>query len=928
MSLFKKAVSVFLTVCLVSTLGTVCIASGVQFSDVALDNQSRNYIIEMAEKGIIKGYSEDIFAPDDTCTREQFLTFLWRASGSPEPKKASTFTDVSGDEYFAKAVFWAYENGITKIYSDGSFGTGKPIDREHAVFYLYNWAKLYNKADTKKTVVLNGYADRGDLSTDSILPFAWAMHDGIIEAESDNTLNPKGEINRAFAATAIGKLLSNHMHSWSQWEDLGDGTHQRVCADDKSHTEKGEHTWNSGELTVRPTKDKEGLITYTCTGCLLTKTGKVAKGTEIVTRADAEEAIANAAIAYAVKGERVQYDSIEFSDLDDYDGGNQRLTTDTPPEGVTEDTTFFSVCTNYLFQTYREALGRDLMDGKLNVPYRSVITFDLFGHADNQLDTQYISGMVNDPITDDDVDACVLRWVDFDKAAEYYESKYTRVRPFAGYGVFESDSFTDYTEGLTFRDDSFEGEYRYSYYDAEGNRISYDEARDNYAAPFVADYEKNMRPGDFFVHHSHTWLYIGNGRVFDCGGYKMKTATGEDIKEEGGAIYTHKDALWPLVPERQSNSVVLVRPTLFLAPEGYDDDLGNDIIPDLTIPEKSKSRAKYPAMDIDRTVDITPFGTVSKGENITYTIKITNSSNCEFYKDLLKGPKANDSYENVLVTEIVPDGAELVEGTVSDSGEYKDGKITWNIKEIAPSETIVLSYTVKAVGEVGSVIVNDGGMVDNIPSNSISNKIGGEKLSENEKTVLSKIEKLDGYGSDTDFAEAVYKELGESLSLPTAAEIAEEFFTVEDFVRDKTNLMRVPRNDIMKMYRHQTATSGTYPDVEQMFVDRYWGGRRYLAKEEVMWKLSENGIKEFKEGQLEAGDIIVAVKAKDKNNLSYDFENVIVMVYDGSRLLWSKKTADGVAYEIISGENVLTELTKLYKNDKDLFFLLRPSQIR
>ncbi len=928
MKFLKKVFAAFLLVCMVANLGTVCLASGTQFSDVALDAPARNYIIEMAQKGIIKGYSENIFAPEDTCTREQFLTFLWRASGSPEPEKVSVFTDVSGSEYFAKAVSWAYENGITKIYSDGSFGTGKPTDREHAVFYLYNWAKLYNKADTKKTVVLNGYEDRGELSTDSILPFAWAMHDGIIEAESDTILNPKGVINRAFAATAIGKLISRHMHDWSEWEDLGDGTHKRVCLSDNSHTEEGAHTWNYGELTKKPTDDKSGVITYTCTCCLLTKTETVAPGTEVVTRSDAEKAIANAAIAYAVKGDRVQYDSIEFSDLDDYDGGNQRLTTDTPPEGVTEDSTFFSVCTNYVFQTYREALGRDLMDGRANVSYRSVITFDLFAHADNQLDTHYISGMVNDPITEDEVDACVLRWVNFDQAAEYYDKNYSRIRPFAGYGLFESDSFTDYTEGLTFKDDSFEGEYRYSYYDAEGNRISYDEARDNYAAPFVADYEKNMRPGDFFVHHSHTWLYIGNGRVFDCGGYKMKTATGVDVIEEGGAIYTHKDALWPLVPERQSKSVVLVRPTMFLAPEGYDEDLGNDIIPDLTIPEKSKSREKYPAMDIDRTADITPFGTVSKGDNITYTIKIKNSSNLEFYKDFLKGNKANESYENVLVTETIPEGSELVEGSISGDGEYKDGKITWNIKTIAPGETAHLNYTVKAVGEIGSVIVNDGGMVDNIPSNSISNKIGGEKLSEDAKAILSKMEALDNYGSDTDFAEAVYKELGESLSLPTVAEITEEFFTVEDFVRDKTNLMRALRNDIMKMYRHQTVTSGAYPEVEQMFVDRYWGGRRYLAKEEIMWKLSGNGIKEFKEGQLEAGDIIVSVKAKDKNNLSCEFDNVTVMIYDGARLLCSKKTPDGVVYEIVEKEEVLNELTRLYMTDKDLFFLLRPSQVK
>ena len=175
-------------------------------------------------------------------------------------------------------------------------------------------------------------------------------------------------------------------------------------------------------------------------------------------------------------------------------------------------------------------------------------------------------------------------------------------------------------------------------------------------------------------------------------------------------------------------------------------------------------------------------------------------------------------------------------------------------------------------------------------------------------------------------AENIYKALGEELSLPTAAEIAEEFFTVETFIRDTTSYVRIPNYTPMLMYRHQTETD-KYENVKNMFVDGYCGGRRYLVKEEDMWKVARSVIKEFKDGQLEAGDVIVSVKAKDTDNLNYEFDNIIVYVYDGSRLLVSRKTLDGVTYEIIPEENVYTELTKLYMTDKDLFFALRPSQI-
>ena len=92
--------------------------------------------------GITKGYfNMHWFKPADTCTREQMVTFLWRMKGSPEPSLTkSPFSDVTSGKYYYKAVLWAYEKGITKGYSNRTFGVGKVCLREQAMTFLWRAA--------------------------------------------------------------------------------------------------------------------------------------------------------------------------------------------------------------------------------------------------------------------------------------------------------------------------------------------------------------------------------------------------------------------------------------------------------------------------------------------------------------------------------------------------------------------------------------------------------------------------------------------------------------------------------------------------------------------------------------------------------------------------------------------------------------------
>ena len=107
------------------------------FADVPANSYYADAVLWAAKNGITGGIGNGLFGPNQPCTRAQIVTFLWRAAGSPEPKAMSSFSDVSADSYYAKAVAWAVENGITTGTGDGKFSPDATCTREQAVAFLY-----------------------------------------------------------------------------------------------------------------------------------------------------------------------------------------------------------------------------------------------------------------------------------------------------------------------------------------------------------------------------------------------------------------------------------------------------------------------------------------------------------------------------------------------------------------------------------------------------------------------------------------------------------------------------------------------------------------------------------------------------------------------------------------------------------------------
>ena len=110
------------------------------FVDVKAADCYYDAVLWAAQNGITSGTDAVHFSPNAPCTRSQIVTFLWRAAGSPEPKSMDSFTDVSGNSYYAKAVAWAVENGITGGTGNGKFSPNATCTREQAVAFLYRAA--------------------------------------------------------------------------------------------------------------------------------------------------------------------------------------------------------------------------------------------------------------------------------------------------------------------------------------------------------------------------------------------------------------------------------------------------------------------------------------------------------------------------------------------------------------------------------------------------------------------------------------------------------------------------------------------------------------------------------------------------------------------------------------------------------------------
>lgn len=173
----------------------------IRFTDVPAGAYYADAVDWAVENGVTKGISDTVFGPDLSCTRAQMVTFLWRAAGSPVVNDVMSFTDVPADTYYADAVRWAVFKGITSGTSATTFAPDMTVTRSQTVTFLY-------RAAGTPAVSGGSFADvPADVYyADAV---AWAVREGVTSGTSATTFSPNADCTRGQIVTFMYRNTMN-----------------------------------------------------------------------------------------------------------------------------------------------------------------------------------------------------------------------------------------------------------------------------------------------------------------------------------------------------------------------------------------------------------------------------------------------------------------------------------------------------------------------------------------------------------------------------------------------------------------------------------------------------------------------------------------------------------------------------------------------
>ena len=172
------------------------------FGDVAENDWFYDGVRYAFESGLMKGVSDDRFAPQDEVSRAMTATVLHRLAGAQEAEGSNPFPDVEAGQWYSDAVIWAAGEKIIEGYGNGSFGTNDPVTREQLVTMLWRYqGKPAGEADA-----LKAFTDAAEISAWAEDAFAWAVDAGVIQGKTGAILDPQGTITRA----EVAQILMNY----------------------------------------------------------------------------------------------------------------------------------------------------------------------------------------------------------------------------------------------------------------------------------------------------------------------------------------------------------------------------------------------------------------------------------------------------------------------------------------------------------------------------------------------------------------------------------------------------------------------------------------------------------------------------------------------------------------------------------------------
>ena len=155
------------------------------------------------EKNIMNGTSDSTFEPMTSTTRAMIVTMLWRMEGSPQADGSVTFKDVPDGQWYTDAIRWAASNGIVTGYDSDTFGTNDSVTREQLATILYRSAQTKAQGFTGTWAFPLNFDDTDQVSEWADEAMHWMTMNGVIQGVSDKKLYPKSDAVRAQVATML-----------------------------------------------------------------------------------------------------------------------------------------------------------------------------------------------------------------------------------------------------------------------------------------------------------------------------------------------------------------------------------------------------------------------------------------------------------------------------------------------------------------------------------------------------------------------------------------------------------------------------------------------------------------------------------------------------------------------------------------------------
>lgn len=198
---------------LIIALGVIPIQSAAtgnytNFSDVKSNDWFAEAVQYVYNKGLMVGTSDSKFSPNDTTTRGQIVTILYRMEGSPEVSDPCGFNDVEAGSWYESPIIWAAQHNIVKGTSPTTYAPVKNITRQEMVAILYRYS-IYKGYDTNDLASLDKFSDAGKISSWAVTPMRWSVANGLISGVNSRTIAPAGTATRAQAASILMRFCES-----------------------------------------------------------------------------------------------------------------------------------------------------------------------------------------------------------------------------------------------------------------------------------------------------------------------------------------------------------------------------------------------------------------------------------------------------------------------------------------------------------------------------------------------------------------------------------------------------------------------------------------------------------------------------------------------------------------------------------------------